>query len=53
VEHEFEITRDGTVVARASKAWVRVRDTYGIEVAAGEDVPLMCAFVVAITELAR
>jgi uncharacterized protein YxjI len=31
VDHEYEIERDGQAVARVSKRWFRVRDTYGVE----------------------
>src|SRR5436305_8709523 len=37
VEHEYEIERDGDKIAEISKRWFRVRDTYGIEVAPGEN----------------
>ena len=40
VDHEYEIERDGDTVATISKKWFRVRDTYGVDVAAGEDAPL-------------
>ena len=38
VDHEYEIERDGETVATISKKWFRVRDSYGVDVAAGEDV---------------
>ena len=37
VDHEYEIERDGDTVATVSKKWFRVRDSYGVDVAAGED----------------
>ena len=37
VDHEFEIEADGTKVAEVSKKWFRVRDTYGVEVAPGQN----------------
>src|SRR6059058_435869 len=37
VDHEFEIERDGQTIAEISKRWFRIRDTYGIEVAPGEN----------------
>jgi uncharacterized protein YxjI len=52
VDHEYEIERDGHKVAQVSKRWFRVRDTYGIEVAPGEDDALMLASVVCIDEMA-
>jgi uncharacterized protein YxjI len=53
VDHEFEIERGGEKVAEISKRWFRVRDTYGIEVAAGQDEPLILAVTVCIDEMAN
>jgi len=52
-DHEYEISRDGDVVARISKKWFTFTDTYGIDVAAGEDDALILAAAVAIDELAH
>src|SRR5437016_2547195 len=41
VNHEYEIERDGRQVAQISKRWFRIRDTYGIEVASGENDALI------------
>ena len=53
VDHEFEIERDGEKVAEISKRWFRVRDTYGVEVADGQDDPLILAVTVCIDEIAN
>ncbi|HXO09529.1 MAG TPA: LURP-one-related family protein [Solirubrobacteraceae bacterium] len=53
VDHEFEIERDGDKVAEISKRWFRVRDTYGIEIAPGQDDGLILALTVCIDEMAR
>jgi uncharacterized protein YxjI len=53
VEHEYEIERDGDKVAEISKRWFRIRDTYGIEVAAGENDALILAAAICIDEMAR
>ena len=37
VDHEYTIERDGQRVAEVSKRWFRVRDTYGVEIAPGEN----------------
>ena len=37
VDHEYEIERDGETIATISKKWFRVRDTYGVEIGAGEN----------------
>jgi uncharacterized protein YxjI len=39
-------------VAEISKRWFRIRDTYGIEIAAGEDDALIVAATVCIDEMA-
>ena len=52
VDHEYEIERDGDKIAEISKRWFRVRDTYGIEVAPGENDALILAAAVCIDELA-
>jgi uncharacterized protein YxjI len=51
VDHEYEVERDGDVIARVSKRWFRVRDTYGVEVAPGEDDALLLAVTVCIDAL--
>jgi uncharacterized protein YxjI len=53
VDHEFKIERDGEKVAEVSKRWFRVRDTYGIEVAPGQDDALIVALTVCIDQMGR
>jgi uncharacterized protein YxjI len=53
VDHEYEIERDGETVAKVSKRWFRVRDTYGIEIAPGQNDPLLLATTVCIDEMSR
>jgi uncharacterized protein YxjI len=53
VDHEFEIERDGNKIAEVSKRWFRVRETYGIEVAPGQNDALILAATVCIDEMAR
>jgi uncharacterized protein YxjI len=43
VDHEYTVERDRNKVAEVSKRWFRVRDTYGIEIAPGEDEALILA----------
>jgi uncharacterized protein YxjI len=52
VDHEFKIERDGNTIAEISKRWFRARETYGIEIAEGEDDALMLAITVCIDEMA-
>ncbi len=51
--HEYKIERDGDRVAEVSKRWFRVRETYGIEVAAGEDDALILAITACIDEMSQ
>jgi uncharacterized protein YxjI len=53
VDHEYEIERDGDKVAEISKRWFRVRDTYGVEIAPGEDQALILAATVCIDDMAH
>jgi uncharacterized protein YxjI len=52
VEHEFKVERDGDQVAAVSKRWFRVRESYGVEIAAGEDDALILAVTVCVDEMA-
>ena len=53
VDHEFEIEADGGAkVAEVSKKWFRVRDTYGVEVAPGQNDALLLAVTVCIDQMA-
>ena len=53
VDHEYEIERDGRKIAEISKRWFRVRDTYGIEIAPGEDDALILAITACIDEMSE
>ena len=53
VDHEFEIKRGGETVAEVSKRWFRARDTYGIEIAPGEDNALILIVAVCIDRMGR
>ena len=48
LDHDFTIWRGDQVVATVSKAWLTLRDTYGVEVAPGEDDVLILASVLAL-----
>ena len=48
LDHEYRIERDGDRIAEVSKKWLRVRDTYGIEIQPGEDELLILAIAVAL-----
>ena len=53
VDHEYTIERDGQRVAAVSKRWFRVRDSYGVEVAQGENDILILATVAVIDTMAH
>lgn len=48
VDHEYEIEADDRKIAEISKAWFRIRDTYGVQIAPGEDPQLILAVTIAI-----
>jgi uncharacterized protein YxjI len=51
LDHEYQITRDGIPVANISKRWFRVRESYGVAVAPGQDDALILAVTVCIDHL--
>jgi uncharacterized protein YxjI len=48
LDHEYELSRGGDPVASISKRWFSWSDTYGIDVAEGEDPVLVIAGAIAI-----
>jgi uncharacterized protein YxjI len=53
LDHEYEIRQGGETIARVSKHWFTIRDTYGIDIAPGHDDGLILAMAVAIDEMAH
>ena len=53
LEHEYDVRRGDRVVAQISKRWFTIRETYGIEIAGGEDDALLLAVAVAVDEMAH
>jgi len=51
VDKDFEIRDGHRVVARVSRAWFRVRDTYGVDVAPGQDDALMVCIAVCLDRI--
>ena len=51
LDKEFEITAGNQVLARISRAWFRIRDTYGVDVAPGQDDVLFLAIAVALDRI--
>jgi len=53
LNHEYTIGEGRDKVAEVSKKWFRIRDTYGVEIDAGQDDPVILMIVVAIDEMAH
>jgi uncharacterized protein YxjI len=51
LDKDFEIRDGHRVLARVSRAWFRVRDTYGVDVAPGENDALMIAIAVCLDRI--
>lgn len=48
LEHEFTITQGGQTVATVSKRWISLTDTYGVDIAPGQNDVLILASVLAL-----
>jgi uncharacterized protein YxjI len=53
LDHEYVIEQDSWKIAEISKKWFRVRDTYGVEIAPGQDDILLLAITVVIDQMAH
>ena len=51
LDKDFEIRDGHRVLARTSRAWFRIRDTYGVDVAPGENDALMIAIAVCLDRI--
>jgi uncharacterized protein YxjI len=51
VDKEWEITGPGGVIGRISRQWFRIRDTYGVDVAPGENDALVISIAVCIDRI--
>lgn len=51
LDKEFEIRGDAGTVARISRSWFRLRDTYGVEVAPGQNDALLLAIAVCLDRI--
>ena len=45
-DHEYSFERGGQTVASVSKEWFKLIDTYGVEIAGGDDVLILASAVV-------
>lgn len=53
LDHEYDVDSGGTKVAEISKKWFRVRDTYGVQVAPGQNDAVILAVTVAVDMMAH
>ena len=53
LDHEYTIEANGAKVAEISKKWFRLRDTYGVEIAPGQNDALILMVTVAVDEMAN
>jgi len=53
LDHEYSFEADGHKVAEVSKKWFRVRDSYGVEIAPGQNDVVVLAATVAVDMMAH
>lgn len=53
VDHEYRFERGGSKIAEVSKRWLRIRDTYGVQIDAGQDIALILAATVALDQMSH
>ena len=53
LDHEYTIGEGRDKVAEVSKKWFRIRDTYGVEIEAGQDDVLILAVTACIDQMAH
>jgi len=53
LDHEYSITQGRKKIAEVSKKWLSLTDTYGVEVAAGQNDILILAVAIAIDMMAH
>ena len=53
IDKDFEIRDGGQVIAQVSRSWFRIRDTYGVEVAPGENDILILASAAVLDTMAH
>lgn len=53
VDHEYEVEGPAGRIAKVSKAWFRIRDTYGVDVVDGQDDALVLAVAVVVDQMSH
>ncbi len=51
LDKEFEIRGNGGVLAQISRSWFRLRDTYGVDIAPGQDDALILSVAVCLDRI--
>ena len=49
--HEYKIEQGGREIAEVSKQWLRVRDSYGVDIQPGQDDALLLAITVVVDQM--
>lgn len=49
--HEFNILKDGSIVAWVSKQWISFSDTYTVDVLSEEDQPFILSLVIVLDQI--
>ncbi|MGE3600958.1 MAG: LURP-one-related/scramblase family protein [Dehalococcoidia bacterium] len=53
VNHEYTFEQNGRKVAEVSKKWLRIADSYGVEIAPGQDDIIILACTVCLDQMAH
>lgn len=53
VDHEYHIQQNGQNIAEVSKRWFRLRDTYGVDIAPGQDDVLILTIAICIDQMSH
>ena len=53
VDHKYEIKSDAGQIAEIGKKWFRVRDTYGVQIAPGQDDAFVLAVAIVVDQMAH
>ena len=53
MDHKYEIKAGDAKIAEIGKKWFKVRDTYGVQVAPGQDDALVLAVAIVIDQMSH
>ena len=49
--HEFNILKDGRIIAQISKRWISFSDTYSVDIVEGEKDPFILSIVITVDQV--